>query len=188
MDQLLTGLQTYDTTSPTGWKINYLTDKDSSILVIQWSKGGFLGMDTIPNKIAVLRNDYRPTFGGESKSNIYMPYRCANDCDALLVLSKETPKDTTLFHILNYDTNSDRVVMFNDEGSDMGKLKVDVFSLKSNKDTSITFENSSIEYSDIHKERFIDSIVFEEGRTIIQAVFPDKDGGFKKQRKTAAIQ
>ena len=150
----------HDTITASGWRIEYLTKQDSSDLFINWTKNN-INAQYIDSGVLKLRSDFVPHFGAENESNIFMPHRCASDCEALLVLSKTLLKARDFSHLVSYTAKFDKALTVHASSYEIddGTYKIVLTDLKTFMDTILQFKNLAL---GSFKVGYIDSIRFEE--------------------------
>lgn len=86
------GLFAKDTLTKGGWQINYLVKDDSTRykdVYIQWSKGD-KKWQYKAESVLTFRRYFIPEYEGENSAGLFFTCACATDCQAVLVLSKDS--------------------------------------------------------------------------------------------------
>lgn len=111
------GSYTKDTITPQGWTIKYFIKDDSTRykdLYIEWGKGTRKGYYKAKD-VLTYRRYFIPKYVGEQESGIFFWHGCATDCQAVLVLSKDTMGGFNDYvHVVDYNAKLGQVLYVTD--------------------------------------------------------------------------
>ncbi len=158
-----------DTVTADGWSINYLVKNDDTKyndIYIKCSKGDksviYYGADLIQYRLGFI-----PSFIGESKSNIFFWYRCATDCQSILVCSKDSVQFKSYPNVVNFDINLGQILYIPDSYYEDPNFEINLVDFTKKKEYKITFDGQA--YTS-RSESSIDTVIFDKDQVTIRAV------------------
>lgn len=160
-----------DTVTVDGWAIKYLVKDDSTKyndIYIDCSKGSkhevFFGADLLQ-----LRPGFISRLTGETKSHLFFWHRCATDCQALLVLFKDTSiKFKDYESVIDYNLNIGQLLYIpvGSYENPSSNFTVKLFDFLRNKEYKISFKEVC---GAANMVSCIDTVIFKKSEVTVKA-------------------
>lgn len=160
-----------DTVTKDGWTIKYLVRDDSAKyddIYIKWSKGNVNGIFKAEESVLKFRKYFIPQYVGENKNYLFFWRGCATDCQAVLILSKDSTFSKDYTRVIDYNIQNGQIAFVADKGSQDDKpFQISVVDLSKNKEYLVQFKNLCMYAA--HKESCVDTIIFKKEKVIVKA-------------------
>lgn len=161
-----------DTITDSGWRIKYLVKNDSTKykdIYIDCFKGNkhaiYFGSDLLQ-----LRPGFVPRYIAETKSHLVFWHRCATDCQALLVLSKDASMKFKEFEsVIDYNLNLGQILYISDDyyENPSNNFIVNLMDLVRNKNYKISFKEVC---SAANMVSCVDTVIFKKSKVTVKAI------------------
>jgi hypothetical protein len=159
-----------DTVTKDGWAIKYFVKDDSTKyddIYIEWAKGSSRGIFKAEYYLK-FRRYFIPQFTGENDKYLFFWHGCATDCQAVLILGKDSTFSRDYTQVIDYNIPYGQIAYVGKKGTADGKpFQISLVDLAKNKEHLIQFKNLCMYAA--HKESCIDTIIFNKEKVVVKA-------------------
>jgi hypothetical protein len=159
-----------DTVTKDGWTIKYFVKDDSTKyddIYIKWAKGSLRGIFKAES-VLQFRRYFIPQYTGENDKYLFFWHGCATDCQAVLILDKDSAFSRDYTNVIDYNIPYGQIAYVTNKGAEDGKpFQISLADIAKNKEHLIQFKNLCM--SAAHKESCIDTIIFNKEKVVVKA-------------------